>query len=107
MTRTKAKAKMPATTEEYRKTMKVEAFTWLCMASRYKAKHWLHGLTMEPFLKFTEYILGDRVFGIQIPAASGEASQQKVRPEWSIVLAYEQTAQEGGHEKGLGRTHIE
>ena len=32
---------------------------------------------MEPFLKFTEYILGDRVFGIQIPAASGEASQQK------------------------------
>ena len=60
VTRTKAKAKMPTTTEEYRKTMKVEAYTWLCMASRYKAKHWLHGLTMEPFLKFTEYILGDR-----------------------------------------------
>lgn len=89
VTRTKAKAKMPTTTEEYRKVMKVEAYSWLCMASRYKAKHWLHGLTMEPFLKFTEYILGDRVFGIQIPMSSGESSQQKVRPEWTIILSYE------------------
>ena len=58
VTRTKTKAKMPSSTEEYRKVMKVEMFAWLCMASRYKAKHWLHGLTAAPFLKFTEFILG-------------------------------------------------
>ena len=74
--------------------MKVEEYSWLCMASRYKAKHWLHGLTMDPFNKFTEYILGDRMFGIQIPCSSGENTQQRVRPEWTIVLAYEQKLKE-------------
>ena len=67
--------------------MKAEAYSWLCMASRYKAKHWLHGLTLDPFNKFTEYILGDGVFGIQIPSFSGDAAQQKARPDCSIVLA--------------------
>ena len=89
VTRTKTKGKMPSTTEEYRRTMKIEMYSWLCMASRYRAKRWLHGLTAEPFLKFTEYILGDRVFGIQIPSASSETLQQKVKPDWTVVLAYE------------------
>ena len=88
ITRTKNKAKMPATTEEYRKVMKVEMYAWLAMASRYKAKHWLHGLTADPFLRFVEYILGDRVFGIQIPTSEG--SQQRVKPDWAIILSYEQ-----------------
>ena len=89
VTRTKTKGKMPTTTEEFRKIMKVETYAWLCMASRYRAKHWLHGLTAEPFQKFTEFILGDRVFGIQIPTSSTETGQQKVKPDWSIVLSYE------------------
>ena len=88
VTRTKMKSKMPSTTKEYRRIMKVEMYSWLAMASRYKAKHWLHGLTAEPFLRFVEYILGDRVFGIQIP--TGEGNQQKVKPDWAIVLSYEQ-----------------
>ena len=88
VTRTKTKAKMPATTEEYRRVMKVEMFSWLAMASRYKAKHWLNGLTAAPFLKFVEFILGDRVYGIQIPTADG--GQQKIRPDWAIVLSFEQ-----------------
>ena len=88
ITRTKNKSKMPATTEEYRKVLKVEMYAWLAMASRYKAKHWLHGLTADPFLKFVEYILGDRVYGIQIPTSEG--SQQRVKPDWAIILSYEQ-----------------
>ena len=52
VTRTKTESKMLATTEEYRKVLKVEMFSWLAMSSRYRAKHWLHGLTAEPFLRF-------------------------------------------------------
>ena len=89
VTRTKAKSKMPTLTEEYRKVMKVEMYAWLCMASRYKAKHWLHGLTSEPFVKFVEYILGERVHGLQIPGVTPDQTQ-KLKPEWPIVLAYEQ-----------------
>ena len=89
VTRTKGKSKMPSTTEEYRKVMKVEMFAWLCMASRYKAKHWLHGLTSEPFLKFVDFILGERVHGLQVPGVSPDQSV-KLKPDWSIVLAFEQ-----------------
>ena len=80
VTRTKAKSKMPTSTEEYRKVMKVEMYAWLCMASRYKAKHWLHGLTSEPFVKFVEYILGERVHGLQIPGVNPEQTQ-KLKPD--------------------------
>ena len=89
VTRTKTKAKMPVSTEEYRRVMKVEMYSWLAMASRYKAKHWLHGLTAVPFQKFTEFILGDRVYGLQLPTASSDTPQQRVKPDLSIVLAYE------------------
>ncbi|CAK9105104.1 Uncharacterized protein SCF082_LOCUS49005 [Durusdinium trenchii] len=88
VTRAKGKSKMPVNAEEYRKVMKVEMYAWLSMASRCRSKHWLHGLTAEPFTKFVEYILGERVLNIQIPTTSPE-QQQRVKPDWTIVLAYE------------------
>eukprot|EP00435_Cladocopium_sp_Y103_P073986 s172_g46.t1 len=89
VTRTKSKAKMPATTEEYRKVMRVAMFSWLAMSARYKAKNWLQGLEAADFNKFVDFILGERVLGIQIPSATGDGSQQRVRPDWAIVLAFE------------------
>ena len=61
---------------------------WLCMSSRYRAKPWLHGLSSASFSKFVEYILGDRVYNIQLPSTDGD-SAVRVRPEWSMVLSYE------------------
>eukprot|EP00435_Cladocopium_sp_Y103_P002353 s4728_g1.t1 len=88
ITRTKVKSKMPSTTEDYRRVMRVEMNAWLCMAARYRAKAWLHGLTADPFNRFTDYILGEKVLNIQVPSLYGEGSQ-KVKPEWAIVLNYE------------------
>lgn len=88
ITRAKVKTKVPSNTEEYRRAIRVEGNAWLCMAARYKSKSWLNNLTMDPFLKFTDYILGERVYGIQIPSLAGEA-QQRARPDWAIVLNYE------------------
>ena len=87
VTRTKCKAKMPTNTEDYRKIMRVEMFSWLCMSARYRAKNWLHGLEASDFNKFVDFILGERVLGIQIPTSDG--SQQKVKPDWAIVLSFE------------------
>ena len=44
------------------------------MALRYKAKHWPHGLTSEPCVKFVDFILGERVHGLQVPGASPDQS---------------------------------
>lgn len=88
VTRTRTKGKMPTSTEEYRRTMKVEAFAWLSMAARYKAKSWLHGLALSDFTKFVDYILGEKVLNIQIPVG-GDNAAAKLKPDWSIVLSYE------------------
>eukprot|EP00435_Cladocopium_sp_Y103_P015086 s5608_g3.t1 len=89
VTRTKSKSKMPSNTEEYRKVMRVEMYAWLAMSARYKAKNWLHGLEAADFNKFVDFVLGERVLGIQIPTASGDGTQQRVKPDWAIVLSFE------------------
>eukprot|EP00435_Cladocopium_sp_Y103_P003553 s890_g1.t1 len=87
-TRAEVKAKLPTTTEEYRRVMRIEMNAWLAMAARYRSKAWLHGLTAEPFHRFVDIILGEKVLNIQVPSLQGDG-QQKVKPDWSIVLSVE------------------
>ena len=82
----KTKGSLPSNTEEYRQAMKLEAITWLCMSSKFKAKHWLAGLKIEHFQKFVDYILGDRVNAIKVPL---DNQQNTIKPNWALVLQYE------------------
>ena len=82
----KTKGSLPANTEEYRQALKLEAITWLCMASKFKAKHWLAGLKMDHFNRFVEFILGDGVNSIKVPVDNHQVS---VKPNWALVLQYE------------------
>ena len=79
----KGKGKLPESTEDYRRLMKIEAVTWMCLAAKFKSKAWLQGLQLSDFTKFVEYILGERVNGIK---TSINGTQQPLRPPWSIVL---------------------
>ena len=88
VTKTLAKQEMPFNSEGYRRTMKVEAFAWLCMAARYKAKPFLQNLRLETFTKFVDFILGDRVANLRLPSSTGK-DQRPTRPPWAIVLAFE------------------
>ncbi|CAJ1365095.1 unnamed protein product [Effrenium voratum] len=90
ITKLKSKGKAPCTTEEYRNLLKIEANAWLAVASRHKAKAWLHGITPAVFEQFVAYILGDRVNLLEIPSgANADGHSNPVRPPWHIVLAYE------------------
>ena len=86
VTKVKGKGKLPESTEDYRRLMKIEGITWLCLAAKFKSKAWLQDLRLSDFNKFVEYILGERVNGIKI---SISGTQQPLRPPWSIVLDYE------------------
>ena len=68
--------------------MRVEMYAWLCMAARYKAKAWLHGLTAAPFNRFVDLILGEKVYNIQVPSLVGDG-QTRVKPDWGIILSFE------------------
>ena len=88
ITKTKVKSKLPSNTEEYRRAMRVEMYAWLCMAARYKAKAWLHGLTAAPFNRFVDFILGEKVYNIHVPSLVGDG-QTRVKPDWGIILSFE------------------
>ncbi len=84
--KTKTKGKLPDSSEELRRLLKLEGVTWLRMAAKFKSKSWLAGLELRHWLKYTDYILGDRVYGIKVPFEGG---QQLLRPSWTILIAYE------------------
>ena len=86
ITKTKTKGKLPESSEDLRRLLKIEAITWLCMTAKFKQKAWLAGLELQHWLRYTDYVLGDRVFGLRVPV---DGNQQLVRPAWTIVLNYE------------------
>ena len=86
ITKTKSKGRLPESTEEYRRLMKLEATTWLCMSSKFKSKHFLAGLKMEDFNRFVEFVLGEKVHGIKVPI---DGQQQPLRPPFALVLQFE------------------
>ena len=88
ITKLRSKGKAPATTEEYRRIMRVECNAWLCTASRFKAKSWLHGLKADDFDRFVRYILGDRVNLLEVPNP-WSPQNTTIKPPWNIVLAFE------------------
>ena len=89
ITQHKSKSELPATTEAYRKVMRVEAFTWLCMASRFKSKQWLQDLKLSDFEQFVNYILGEKVAQLTVPTSHQPADVPSLSPPWDVVLAYE------------------
>eukprot|EP00435_Cladocopium_sp_Y103_P038052 s612_g10.t1 len=82
----KTKGSLPANTEEYRQSMKLEAISWLCMSAKFKSKHWLSDLKYDHFQKFIDFILGDRVNSIKVPMDNQQVS---LKPSWALVLQYE------------------
>ena len=84
--KTKAKGRMPEDTEALRRVLKLEGITWLCMAAKFRNKTWLHGLELSHWLKYIDYILGEKVNGLKVTV---DGSSVAVRPQWSIVLTYE------------------
>ena len=93
VTRKKGKGKLPVDTEEYRTKLRVEANTWLMIASKMRSKPFLQGLTPQCFGKFVDHVLGDKVATLKVPDPL-TGVMQPLSPPWNIVLHYEQRLRE-------------
>ena len=82
----KNKGRLPENSEDMRRLLKLEGIAWLAMSAKFKSKAWLAGLEMRHWLKYVDYLLGDRVFGIKVPTQGG---QQHLRPPWTVMISYE------------------
>lgn len=100
--KTKAKGKLPDSTESLRKVLKLEGITWLCMAAKFRTKPWLHGLTLNDWLKYADYVLGDKVYGLKIQM---EGQTVAVKPPWTVILTYEHRLRKEAFKLILAGTH--
>lgn len=100
--KTKSKGKLPENTETLRKMLKLEGITWLCMAAKFRTKPWLHGLTLNDWLKYTDYVLGDKVFGLKIQL---DGQSHAVKPPWTVLLTYEHRLRKEAFKLIMAGTH--
>ena len=87
VTKVKTKGRLPEDTESLRKALKLEAVSWLCMSAKFRNKAWLHGLELQHWSKYTEYLLGEKVLGLKFNV---EGQSHAVKPPWAVILSYEQ-----------------
>ena len=83
----KTKGRLPEDTESLRRALKLEAISWLCMSAKFRNKTWLHGLELQHWTKYTEYLLGEKVLGLKFNV---EGQTHAVKPPWAVILSYEQ-----------------
>lgn len=100
--KTKSKGKLPDSTETLRKVLKLEGVTWLCMAAKFRVKPWLHNLTLNDWLKYTDYVLGDKVYGLKLQV---DGQQHAVRPPWTVLLTYEHRLRKEAFKLVISGTH--
>jgi hypothetical protein len=87
ITKTKSKGKMPTTTEALRQKLRLEGNTWLMIASKCRHKEYLQDLTLRDFDDLADYLLGEKVLGLQVTNQDG--SKLALDPPFPIVLSYE------------------
>ena len=89
LTKERKKAKLPTGSEELRQRLRVEAHTFLMLAARFRNKTWFQGLTSKDFLLHVDYVLGDKVFLLQLVRPDGGPAMHYANPSWQLVLNYE------------------
>lgn len=72
--------------------MRVEGNTWCYLAAKYRNNPMLHGLTPDDWLKYTNFLLGDKCYLMKIPgpaSSAGNSEMVSLRPPWNVMLSYE------------------
>ena len=100
----KKKAKMPVNSEELRAKVRIECNTMLMLAARFKNKTWFQDLSTKTFQRYVDFLLGEKIFQLQIPKGDGSAQTMAANPSWDLMInfehrlrkeAYRRTSREG------------
>ena len=67
--------------------LRIEANAWLMVASKVRNKAFSQNLEQRHFDRYTDYLLGEKCYNMQIPGPSGE--KVPLLPPWHIILDYE------------------
>jgi hypothetical protein len=88
ISKTKAKGKMPLNSEELRMRFRLEGNAWCMIAAKFKYKTFLMDMAPKCWEDYVDYLLGERVFRMEIPKL-GEDGTVPLDPPWQIILSYD------------------
>ena len=100
ITREKTKSKLPGNSEELRAKLKLEGNTLIMLGAKFRNRAWFQDLTPNDFSRYADWLLGEKVYGLQIPKAASEGVQP-LNPPWTILLRYEQRVRKEAYKQAI------
>ena len=98
--RERKKSKLPTNSEELRSKLKLECTTLIMLGSKFRNREWFRELNPNDFSKYVDWLLGEKVYGLQIPRIGGEGTQP-LNPPWTVLLRYEQQVRKEAYKQAL------
>eukprot|EP00435_Cladocopium_sp_Y103_P048825 s2527_g14.t1 len=89
ITKEKKRARMPTNSEELRTKLKLECHALLMLAARFKNKIWFQELSTTTFQRYVDFLLGDKIYQLQISKGDGSSQTTMANPSWDLMLSYE------------------
>lgn len=99
ITKERRKAKLPASSEELRLRLRVEAHVMLMLAARFRSKIWFSKLDLKDYMLHTDYVLGDKVYTMQLHRPDGTLGQ--VSPSWHLLLSFEHRLRKEAYKRSV------
>ena len=72
------KGSLPQNTEELRTILRVEGNAWVFLGSKYRNKVFFKDMSPSVWLDYSNYLLGEKVYLMQIPSSSGKGKTDQV-----------------------------
>ena len=100
VTRERKKSKLPTTSEELRSKLKLEGTTLIMLGSKFRNREWFRDLDPNDFTKYVDWLLGEKVYSLQIPKSQTEGTQP-LHPPWTTLLRFEQQVRKEAYKQAL------
>ena len=100
VTRERKKSKLPKDSEELRAKLKLEANAFVMLGAKFRNRAWFQGLVPNDYVKLVDWLLGEKVYLLQVPKASAEGTRP-LHPPWTILLRYEQQVRKEAYKQAV------
>ena len=99
ITKERKKVKVPSNSEELRQKLKVECHTMLMLGARLRNKIWFQNLEQRHFSQYADFLLGDKVFQLQVTKTDGTFGTVAANPSWALILQFEHRLRKEAYKK--------
>lgn len=100
ITREKKKSKLPANSEELRAKLKLEGNTLIMLGAKFRNRAWFQHLTPNDFSRYADWLLGEKVFGLQVPKTAAEG-MRPLNPPWATLLRFEHQVRKEAYKQAI------